>query len=72
MLVKALCTIHDGNGWHNAGEIFETEDDLGDAVEAVKDETVEPETEPEPEDEPEKEPEKEPRPKSTRRKKVSE
>ena len=35
MKVKALCTIKDANGWHVPGEIFETEEDLGNLVEAV-------------------------------------
>ena len=72
MLVKALCTIHDSNGWHNAGEVFETEADLGDAVEAAKEEAEAPAAEPEKEPDKEPEPEKEQKPKSPRRKKISE
>lgn len=35
MLVKAKWNVKDGNGWHKAGEVFETKEDLGDAVEIV-------------------------------------
>lgn len=36
MKVKALCTIKDGTGWHMAGEVFETDEDLGNLVEVVE------------------------------------
>ena len=50
MLVKAKWNVKDSGGWHKAGDVFNTEADLGDAVEAL--ETVpkpaaKPETEPE-------------------------
>ena len=56
MKVKALCMIKDENGTHEAGEIFETDANLGNLVEVLEDQ-------PEPEAEPEK-------PKTTRRKKA--
>ena len=49
MKVKALCTIKDENGTHAAGEIFETDADLGNLAEiieepeAAEDQAVEPE-----------------------------
>lgn len=36
MLVKAKWSIKDASGWHNAGEEFQTEEDLGDAVERLE------------------------------------
>ena len=87
MLVKAKWTVKDASGWHDAGQVFNTEDDLGDAVVvlgAPKKEPAKAEKKQEPVKEPEKEPqakaaetEKEPEavseaPKSvSRRKKVS-
>ena len=35
MLVKAKWNIKDASGWHTAGEIFQTNDDLGNAVEVL-------------------------------------
>ena len=35
MLVKAKWNVKDASGWHNAGEVFNTESDLGDAVEVL-------------------------------------
>ena len=75
MLVKAKWNVKDSNGWHEPGEVFQTEDDLHDNVivlEAAK--KSEPVTEPvkEPETEPKAEPEAEPAkaeaPKTARRK----
>lgn len=71
MKVRAKWSVKDGNGWHDAGEVFEATCDLGDAVEVleapkkpatVKKEAPEkaPEKAPEPKAEPEKEPEKAP------------
>lgn len=49
MLVKAKWNIKDSSGWHSAGEVFNTETDLGDAVTvlepAAKPEEKEPEQE---------------------------
>ena len=83
MKVKAKWSVKDGNGWHNAGEVFETESDLGDAVEVLEAKKpkaakkADPEPEPEPEVIPEAEPEKEEepvqetvKPRSTARRKV--
>ena len=69
MLVKAKWSVKDASGWHDAGEVFHTENDLGEAVEVLdapkrpaqkKQEPVkEPVTATEPETaEPVKEPEK--------------
>lgn len=65
MKVKAKWNVKDGSGWHCAGEVFETESDLGDAVivlDAPKKKEfakkAEPEKEPVKDPEPEKEPEK--------------
>jgi len=61
MKVKAKWNVKDGNGWHSAGEVFETESDLGDAVEILdapkKQESVK-KAEPEKESVKEPEPEK--------------
>ena len=64
MLVRAKWNIKDAAGWHMTGEIFETEEELGDAVEVL----FKPEEPPkeEPAQEPVKEPEK---PRTARRKK---
>ena len=62
MKVKALCTIKDENGWHNAGEVFETETDLGNLAEILdKPEKAEKAEEPQEE--------QAPKAKATRRKK---
>lgn len=71
MLVKAKWNVKDSSGWHNAGDVFETENDLGDAVEAFEaPKKAEPKVEPEPvkAEEPEKEPAK---PKTPSRRKSS-
>lgn len=65
MLVKALCTIHDGNGWHKAGDIFEADEILEGATVPAEAKAEAPVTEPE-------NPVEEPKSKTTRRKKVSE
>lgn len=71
MLVKAKWNVKDASGWHDAGEVFQTEQDLGDAVE-VLDTPKKREAEKAPVEVPEKEPEKEPaRPRNTSRRKVS-
>jgi hypothetical protein len=36
MLVRAKWSVKDDSGWHNAGEVFQTEKDLGDAVERLE------------------------------------
>ena len=36
MLVKAKWNVKDANGWHPTGAVFETEQDLGDAVEVLE------------------------------------
>lgn len=74
MRVRAKWSVKDATGWHDAGDVFETESDLGDAVtvldapkkqhaKAPEVRKKEPVKEPEPETkaetaEPEKEPEK--------------
>lgn len=35
MLVKAKWNVRDASGWHKAGEVFNTDADLGDAVEVL-------------------------------------
>ena len=35
MLVKAKGNVRDAAGWHYAGDVFRTDDDLGDAVEVL-------------------------------------
>lgn len=35
MLVKAKWNVKDASGWHDAGEVFQTESNLGDAVEVL-------------------------------------
>lgn len=35
MLVKAKWNVKDSTGWHRTGEVFQTESDLGDAVEVI-------------------------------------
>ena len=79
--------MKDATGWHDAGEVFETESELGDAVEVleapkekrpkkepepVKEPEPEAVAEPEPAEEPAEEPVKEQvKPRSTTRRKVS-
>ena len=36
MLVKAKWNVKDASGWHKAGEVWKTEQDLGDAVEVLE------------------------------------
>ena len=36
MKVRAKWSVKDGNGWHDAGEVFEATCDLGDAVEVLE------------------------------------
>ena len=36
MLVRAKWSVKDESGWHNAGDVFQTEKDLGDAVEMLE------------------------------------
>ena len=59
MLVKAKWNVKDANGWHDAGEVFNTENDLGEAVEVLSAQKKEP-AKVEKKQEPEKEPETEP------------
>ena len=47
MLVKAKWNVKDAAGWHDAGEVFNTESDLGDAVEILDATKKEPVKEPE-------------------------
>ena len=71
MLVKAKWNVKDSNGWHEPGEVFQTEDDLHDNVivlEAAKQPEPEPEPAAEPKAEPEAEPAKAEAPKTSRRK----
>lgn len=37
MLVKAKWNVKDSAGWHEKGEVFQTKDDLGDAVTVLED-----------------------------------
>ena len=75
MKVKAKWNVKDGSGWHSAGEVFETESDLCDAVEILdapkKQESAkkaEPEKEEKPAEKPaEKEPEAKPKTATRRR-----
>lgn len=61
MKVKAKWSVKDANGWHDAGEVFETSSNLGDAVEVLDaPKKPAPEKKAEPVKEPEKEPEKAP------------
>lgn len=68
MLVRAKWNVKDASGWHSAGEVFETEADLGDAVDVVEaQKTVKKAETPEPV------PSEEPKPKTaSRRKKTRE
>ena len=77
MLVKAKWNVKDANGWHDAGAVFETDADLGNAVEVLEQPAkaveVKPESVPEAKPEPVKEEVKAERPRAaTRRKKASE
>ena len=36
MLVKAKMNVKDAAGWHRTGEVFNTDEDLGDAVEVLE------------------------------------
>ena len=70
MLVKAKWNVKDAAGWHKAGEVFETESDLGNAVipmSAPRKPVIKEVEKEEPEPVKEAEPEKEPK-KTTRRK----
>ena len=60
MKVRAKWSIKDGTGWHNPGEVFETESDLGDAVEVLE-AAKKPKAEKKPAAEPEVQPEAEPK-----------
>ena len=42
MLVKAKWNVKDASGWHSAGEVFQTENDLGDDVEVLEGKTEKP------------------------------
>lgn len=64
MLVKAKWNVKDSAGWHAAGDVWNTTEDIGDAVEVLD----VPAQQEEPVEEPEKVPEKL---KTSRRKKIS-
>lgn len=71
MRVRARLNVKDAAGWHRAGDVFETEAELGDAVEVLdKAEQVTLEEITERPEEPEK-PKEEPKPARSRRKKAS-
>ncbi len=80
MRVKAKWNVKGSDGWHETGEIFETEEDYGDAVEVLEAKAEKqapaPKTEEKPKQDPEKpvKPEKETeKPKTAaRRRKTSE
>lgn len=59
MLVKAKWNVKGLDGWHTAGEVFETDEDYGDAVDVID---GKPKRQPKkaPEKEPEQEPEQAP------------
>ena len=69
MKVKARHNVQDRNGWHLPGTVFETEEDLGEAVEILSGENP-PESAREPEavPEPKAEEPKEAKPAARRRK----
>lgn len=69
MLVKAKWNVKDAAGWHSTGEVFHTEEDLGEAVE-VLDAPKEAPSKAEPEKTPEGTAEA--KPKASRRKKTAE
>ena len=76
MLVKAKWSVKDETGWHDAGEVFHTESDLGNAVEVLDapKKAIPVKAEAAPEAEPAKEPEKAEEPvkvRSTTRRKAS-
>ena len=58
MLVKAKWNVKDASGWHSAGEVFNTNDALGDAVEIIEAPRRPKMPEKKPEEAPVKEPEK--------------
>ena len=56
MLVKAKWNVKDAAGWHKAGDVFHTDQDLGDGVEVLDaPKRTEPVKEPDPAAEPVKE-----------------
>ena len=72
MLVKAKWNVKDAAGWHKAGDVFHTDQDLGDGVEVLDaPKRTEPVKEPVPAAEPAKETPKptEEKPKAQRRRK---
>lgn len=72
MLVKAKWNVKDAAGWHKAGDVFHTDQDLGDGVEVLDaPKRPEPVKEPAPAAEPAKETPKptEEKPKAQRRRK---
>lgn len=77
MLVKAKRNVVDAVGWHLCGEVFETKEDLGDAVEVLIPEAEKPKRKPAEkpaEEAPAEKPEvkqETPKPKSPARRKVS-
>ena len=44
MLVKAKWNVKDAEGWHKAGEVWDSKEDLGDCVEVLEKTTTEQET----------------------------
>ena len=62
MRVKAKWSVKDATGWHDAGQVFETESDLGDAVEVLDAQKKQPAGKPEAK---KQEPAKEPEPETT-------
>ena len=77
MLVKAKWNVKDASGWHSAGDVFNTDSDLGDAVEVLEVpkakvvEAVKPASEPEKKPEPEKEEVKAEKPKTSARRRTT-
>ena len=68
MLVRAKWNVKDASGWHSVGTVFETEADLGDAVDVIGAKKAE-----QPAETPEAKPAEEPKPKAaSRRKKTRE
>lgn len=72
MLVKAKWNVKDATGWHKAGQVFETGEDLGDAVIVLnapkkREQTEKPVKTPE---EVKTEPEKEEKPRSAARRRA--
>jgi hypothetical protein len=70
MLVKAKWNVKGSDGWHIGGEVFNTEEDFGDAVE-VLDAPAVPKKEPEPVKEPAKEEPKAEKPKTSTRRRTT-